>query len=423
MTIDNIISNILKLKSLKNINNIFYKPYIEKHSKCSKTCGKNIKILILNTPCHGFGDVIFAIKLANYLRNWYGCTVHISTTLPQAFIQMKEPEKNIITLTGGKSTQCRRFDGLKMKKSKKYDLIFVAPLQSDYTINRADVKKLINYSNIFNTFFFSEYNDFASKNFDFPTGVGGKNLGLLMTKTTKTTKVATTKEPYALIYIAESITSADTCFLSFIEMVSVKYSKLHNKFEIIVPNWIVEEILDKTSTIITKIKKYYPTIIAIDKDKEKYIISENGNKTLTIRGDILPVNNKDMISLMDNSVKDILLTGDQSITDCLSCCSSKNIFYQIAPWKSNFGNNLAKLLPNKYLLKKKTSCGSLQAITYNSNYKSFVNKWDFRKLAKPKLDAIILASKDGKSKKQQDLVKIILSSRSISSLKKKIIKL
>jgi hypothetical protein len=92
---------------------------------------------------------------------------------------------------------------------------------------------------------------------------------------------------------------------------------------------------------------------------------------------------------MENSVEDILLTGDQSITDALSCCSSKNIFYQIARWKRMFGKGLAKYMPNQYLKSYKTSCGTLKAIDYHSNYKKFVKDWDFRTLAKPKMDAII----------------------------------
>ena len=117
--------------------------------------------------------------------------------------------------------------------------------------------------------------------------------------------------------------------------------------------------------------------------------SRTGN-TLTLRLDVLPVNNKRMFSLMKYSLDDILLTGDQSITDCLSCCSKKNIFYQIASWKEGFAKELAKEMPNAYLKSKKTSCGSLKAISYRSNYSKFVKKWDFRILAKPKLDAIMM---------------------------------
>ena len=54
------------------------------------------------------------------------------------------------------------------------------------------------------------------------------------------------------------------------------------------------------------------------------------------------------ISLMKNSIKDILVTGDQSLTDIISCCRGKQVWYQIAPWKHGLARNLEKHLPNKY---------------------------------------------------------------------------
>ena len=125
---------------------------------------------------------------------------------------------------------------------------------------------------------------------------------------------------------------------------------------------------------------------------------------------------------MDHSVKDILLTGDQSITDALSCCGSKNIFYQIAPWKITFGHELAKYLPNKYLKSVKTSCGTIKAIRYNSDYRNFIKKWDFKVLAKPKLDAIIKFFKFRNENKKliTELEDIISSSRNMKSLMNKL---
>ena len=39
-----------------------------------------IKILILNIPCNGFGDIVFAIKISNYLREWYNVKLTIAST-------------------------------------------------------------------------------------------------------------------------------------------------------------------------------------------------------------------------------------------------------------------------------------------------------------------------------------------------------
>ena len=125
---------------------------------------------------------------------------------------------------------------------------------------------------------------------------------------------------------------------------------------------------------------------------------------------------------MEHSIKDILLTGDQSITDALSCCSDKNIFYQIAPWKEDFGYNLSKELPNKYLGNIETSCGTLSALKYKSDYKHFVKNWNFETLAKTKMDAIILAAKFKKENKEivEDLEDIFDHTKSLEKLKLKI---
>jgi hypothetical protein len=105
----------------------------------------------------------------------------------------------------------------------------------------------------------------------------------------------------------------------------------------------------------------------------------------------------------------------------LSCCSKKNIFYQIAPWKSDLAKNLAKDMPNTYLKKVSTSCGSIRAISYKSNYNKFVKKWDFRNRARGKLDAIvlsILAIK--KSPMISELSNIVTTTKTVTVLKKKL---
>ena len=70
-------------------------------------------------------------------------------------------------------------------------------------------------------------------------------------------------------------------------------------------------------------------------------------------------------------------------------------------------------MPNKYLQKIKTSCGTIKAIKYKSNYSSFVKNNDFRIKARPKMDAIMkyIRYKDDKPIKMEKIEDIILSSR------------
>ena len=72
----------------------------------------NLRILILNAPCNGFGDVVFGMKLRNYLHEWYNCDVKIASTKVDNFKSLGEIEENLYELKGGKSDQCRRFKNL-----------------------------------------------------------------------------------------------------------------------------------------------------------------------------------------------------------------------------------------------------------------------------------------------------------------------
>lgn len=400
-----LIDNISKIKNIKDVKKTVLDSFMSDKIEKPNKSGYNLRILILNTPCFGAGDIVFAIKIATYVREWYGANVSIASTQIDKFKALGET-KNLISLVNRNNDrnnpQCRRFKALKFQSNlPTQDLIFVAPMQSDYDPNMTDIKYVIPYADVFNTFFFSEYNHRGNdKNFDFPTGLGGKKYGLLFTSPKMNIKKSNKlKNPYAFIYIATTIDKAENCFMSFVEMVAAKYHKNYKNFDIVLPPNMLEMLYDNESKIIKKVKRYYKNIIVAHAEEKDYILEGNPEDNfLTFRFDILPVPNTEFLGLMENSVNDILVTGDQSITDALSCCSTKNIFYQIAPWKQTFGRNLAKYMPNQYLKSCKTSCGTLKAIKYNSNYNKFVKDWDFRKLAKPKMDAIIKLTKFSKIK-------------------------
>ena len=363
---------------------------------------KKISILILNAPCQGFGDVIFAFKLKRYLNEWYPfAKIKIASTKSDNFLSIGENPKDLIQLSStSRELQCRRFSRLWMNNKSKFDLIFVAPLQADYDPSYKDINTLIPYSNSMNTFFFSEYNDTNSKKIDFHTGVGPKKYGLMFTKIyssilndkTFLKSVGLKKNKFALCYIANTIVNMRKCYQSFFEMICNKYisKKKSSIFSIVIPESLINDIKESQRTL-KKLFKYVSTIVLVTKKDEEKIEDSRikNNNTLYLRADILPVKNNEMITLIHNSVTDILVTGDQSITDVLSCCPKKNIWYQIAPWKESFGRQLAINMPQKYLKQKKTSCGTLQAIGMKSNYKDFVKKYDFRRLAKPKMNRII----------------------------------
>ena len=394
---DETIDHILLSNDKKKLKKAFYQPYLDNNIHLSKSLDTvDLRILILNAPCNGFGDLIFALKLSNYLKEWYGSHVTIATTLESGLLSLGANPDNVVGLITGFKKQCRRFNKLRMNKEiPEQDLIFVAPVQAGFDHSVSDVKKLIPYATEFNTFSFSEYNDSLRKNFTFNTGIGKNRDGIFLTNTSISgLKLLPLKNPYSLIYVAETIVNVDKCIMSFIELICNKYHKTHKRLDVVLPSWFdnhLEDLLHNNK--FKNIINFYPNIRLATKDNGlEHLTNVQSGNILTFRCDILPVENRVMMDLMTNSINDILLTGDQSITDALSCCSSKNIFYQIAPWKKDFGKNLAKYMPNVFLKSVKTSCGTLKALKYKSNYSKFVKTNNFRILGKPKLDAILLST-------------------------------
>lgn len=426
--IDEAIEYLLDIRSIKKAKDAIWEAYYELGTQRIPPHA-GLTVLILVAPCYGFGDIIFGIKLGTYMRQWYGCNVYFLTTHTAGFEKMGELPSSIITLASkSKNVECRRFANLVPNRPIPIaDLIFVAPVPTNYGASLEDVRKMLKGATEFNTFFFSEYNHPDSKTVDFPTGIGGKNLGIFLADKTNSKlgvmRPDSLKNPFAIAYISDTVPSYSKCLYSFIEMIAAKYSKKYKILEVIVPIWVCEDITRFKKSIINKVSKHYPNIDYIDSDKKRSWLSDSNNDSnlFTIRCDVFPVPNNEMLQMIKYSIPDILLTGDQSLTDALSCCPTKNIWYQIAPWKEGLGKALAKYLPQKYLTKKSTSCGSVSALNFKSGYSKFINDWSFRKLAKPKLDAIILAALARKNSIEiQELENLISHTRRLAALKAKV---
>jgi ribosomal protein L7Ae-like RNA K-turn-binding protein len=369
---------------------------------------KDLNVLILNAPCNGFGDIIFAFKLYKIMKSVYNCHTYIATPDKDKMMMLgKLSDETVILLTdknGKHPGQCRRYGTLKMHTDMKFDLILPAPIAWDFKFSLKDVKNLIPYANKHNTFAFSEYNDYLDKGMYFNTGIGKGRLGLLLLPVPKT-KERLIRDKYALAYL-NTIDSTTPrwrgCLKNFINMVTDKYK--FRRFQLIVSppmmdylkgvesgDWYKKASITKKELRNT-VNKHYHNILLIDKPdaREQLKHLPRNENTFIIRGDILPVPNETMLQYIEHSVNDILITGDQSITDVLSCCPTKNIWYQIAPWKENLGSQLAKQMHNKYLASKRTSCGTVKA-KFKSNYKEFIKKNDFVKNFRPLMDEIILS--------------------------------
>ena len=394
----------------------------------------NIKIGLINTPCAGFGDIIVCKTFYDYLKQWYPTAkVSICTTTPSKYkdLGISGAIYRLYNREEDHESECIDYDKLFLKKNIKFDIMIIIPIiNKSFEINV--FKKLIPYANIFNTFTMSEYNgEFPP--YTLPIGVGNDNLGIMFNDF-KLKQQTLIKKPYALVYIQPSPewgVHSKSCFLSYIEMVCKNYHKKHSKFQVVIPQWIDEEVFENGNfrgKIIKVVKNYYDSIYFINEGGGRgagpIYDKENSKSRITFRADILPQKREIFISLMKDSIRDILVTGDQSLTDILSCCKKKRVWYQIAPWKKGLAQNLEKHLPNKYYDSFKTSCGTVRSVDLDIDWKSFMKDYDFRINGKKRMDSIILGVNSlKKSDHFHKLLDIIERSRYLETAKKKIDKL
>lgn len=426
----NIVHNIFDLKKYNELNDILWKYYSK--DKLEKKHTQNITIGLFNVPCGGFGDIIVTKTFHDYIKEWYpSANVYICTTGPEKYKQLGIKDKMIqLTRKDGNTydnAECSSYDTLKISGKIKFDIMVVIPI-INYVFNLNQFKKLISYANIFNTFSVSEYNgEFPP--YTFPIGVGDNNLGIFFNDF-KIKQQTLIKKPYAMVYIQPSPSwgpHSNSCFLSFLEMICKNYHKKHPKFQIVIPSWISDEFNTNNTFyyhMIKIVRDYYSNISIIDSDKEKidFVSNDNQSSSLTFRSDILPQKREIFISIMKDSVKDILVTGDQSITDILSCCKSfKRVWYQIAPWKSGFAENLQKHLPNKYFSSFRSTCGTIKSIDLDIDWKNFMKKYDFRINGRKRFDSILISIYHlHNDKKLKQILKMIESSRKLSVVKNKV---
>jgi hypothetical protein len=52
-----------------------------------------LRIALICHPCYGYGDIIFALKMHKFIKQWYGIDCTMITTKPAPFI--KNGLKNI----------------------------------------------------------------------------------------------------------------------------------------------------------------------------------------------------------------------------------------------------------------------------------------------------------------------------------------
>ncbi len=419
-----------KCKYFEDLYDIFWK--LHENDKLNKGHYSNVSIGLFNTPCGGFGDIIVCKTFYDYLTEWYPeAKVSICTTAPGKYKDLGI-SGNIYKLSekgeDKSDTECIDYGKLVLKKKIKFDIMIAIPIiNKSFEINK--FKKLIPYANVFNTFSVSEYNgEFPP--YTFPIGVGKGELGLLF-NSFKYKQQTIMKTPYAMVYIQPSPewgVHSKYCFLSYLEMICEKYRNKHSFFQVIIPSWINEEIMSNYNfkrRVIEICGNHYENISLKDSNDTIFLKGEISKRSyISFRADILPQKRETFISLMKDSVNDILVTGDQSLSDIISCCNYKKVWYQIAPWKKGLAENLSKHLPNKNYETFKTSCGTLKNINTKVDWRNFMKNYDFRINGRKRFDSILIATHNyKKSSDLRKLLEIIEHSRFLETAQEKINKL
>lgn len=431
---------LYKIKTVKNYDELFNIAF-ENNDKSLFINYKKLKVALFVNTCYGFGDIIFTLKIQNYIKQWYNVDCSIITTNPKKFIGRTKSLYCTKIPHIKKYTECIDTKGMRiynidengnsttLAKLPNFDLIFATPwIGTDFDPNRNLLKSIFPYTNKFNTFLFSEYNLPDYKKYDFPVGIGKNYCGILLSNNPiyfkeiqKTPRLI--ENPYIIVHISEHpYVNINKCFSNFIKLMCKKYHNNIRNLDIICPSILFKNTkeFDKLKSYIVE-NGYYDNVIKVKNSVDKGS-SEYSGSTLTFNSSILPLEYEKFQSLFYYSLPDILVTGDQSLTDIINSPKDFNLYYQTMPWKTGLAKTLSKILHTDYLKNVGSSCG-LENLSLNdkTDLKLISENYSFEKLGKPKMDRIfknaILFNTDKVFKTFQS---VVLSSRKKNTVYKKL---
>lgn len=196
-----------------------------------------------------------------------------------------------------------------------------------------------------NTVLFSVYNpeddQDVNADFDFPMGVGPG-----MPVRAQDLPARLRGKPYVFVYVGRS--ASEACLFNFVDHVTSKYGP---GVSVVMPDYAYKNLGS-------------PTI-----------------RGVTFVTDVFPLTPPQFAAVMKHSLPDVLLTGNQSVSDVISCCDSdKTLWYQGDLWTAAFGHALNRYGGVQLCDDPRDTAGSLTALKRD---------WDFETRAKTKLMNII----------------------------------
>lgn len=356
----------------------------------------------------GFGDLIFTLKLYAIFKKWYNISPYIVSPTPDKFLSNGISKSKVLHLKIPKSESHEAHKYIEDSDSipivtmndtiwkKNFDIIFVTPVTMDgWENNLGHFKSIFPYitSNIL--YRFSAY-DHGGMTYEIPLGLSEDRYGIFISPTQISTK-RIIKNPYIMTHISNiNWTEAEgdykSCLSNFLKLMAKKYHKTYPVLDIVVSKSITNDFAstdrDRFNKLKDYLKKFYGKVKVIKSESDTLL--EEG---LNIRSDLPVMPHIKFTSLFQHCLPDVLGTGNQTISDLVSCCTNFNIYYQTLPWEVSFAKNLGRILKKDYLTVRRSACGKYgdKNMLYMETDLSIIkDNYDFSKKGKSFMDKIMI---------------------------------
>jgi hypothetical protein len=352
-----------------------------------------VHILVYAVALGGNGDIVYAFQLRDALFRFWSSTCNGETKLKVHFLVYDEHDHTSAEKVSKRHKNVYRrvaslrpdlvddlqiafpnqiaydlhncygwFPGNKIQ----YDFVFCAPVTASGMWKKPyknDLKRNL-YHVMSHTFpylsidclkTFTVYNtdDGDSSDYDYSAGIGEGHLGIFQAvfdsvycEEKNVYDSYKLSNLYGVVYIDTSEYNMDSAVKSLI-----------NYLEDVITSYCIKQ--KKNLSIVLQPQAYDIIPVGFFKfwsNKHQMQFLKNGRgirkyrsgkttpvSSLNFRTDIMPLPQIDFRCLVQKSVMEILITGNQTVSDVMSCCKNKIIYYQCAEWAVTFARRVLAL--------------------------------------------------------------------------------
>ena len=69
---EDILKQVKTVKSYKQMYEVPWRTMMANKERVSSRLGGKLRVALICHPCYGYGDIIFALKMYHFMRQWYG---------------------------------------------------------------------------------------------------------------------------------------------------------------------------------------------------------------------------------------------------------------------------------------------------------------------------------------------------------------